>query len=315
MPRFPLLALAACYRAAYKLHHSLCLRPGKPLRHASLYVIGSFRIGGAGKTPFSAWLAQFILENSCSTPGELVGSSNTAGKDAPRVAILCHSKAADEAQMLRQKFSGKLRASVFVTGNRYHTAHEIDSEFDIIICDDGFEDTRLVNAHVIRLDWEAPPRGIADLFPAGRCRSLPADHAQPALVLNCGSDTHSGSGKPADVLFKIASIANCNGAAPQESPTPLVLCGIADRKRFAGDIAAFGIRAQCGPARPDHDSRFGQTLSALLEKGEQVIVTEKDLARLGPELSRHPGLFVARQQITLSPGAENAVKALCGLQE
>ena len=303
--RFILLVLAGIYYIAYKLHHRFCLRPGRPLGHAQLIVVGSFRIGGAGKTPFAAWITELV----CTQTGP-------TGTQAPRVAILCHKKAADEAEMLRLRFAGMPQVQVFTTGNRYHTAHEIDGDFDYIVCDDGFEDSRLAGAKTIRLDWGTSPEGIASLFPAGQSRSLPADHAEPSLVLNCASATgESYSGTIPDIVFEIGSIANCNNAAPQESPTPLILCGIADRGRFAGDIEAFGIRAQCGPARPDHDPRFRQTLSALLEKGEQVIITEKDFARLGPECRQHPGLFVARQKITLSKSAENAVKALCDLRD
>ena len=157
-----LLVAAACYRVAYKLHHCLCLRPGKPLAHAQLIVVGSFMAGGAGKTPFTAWLAQFILENA-------------------RIAILCHSKAQDEAEMLRQQFAGLPQVHIIATSNRYTTAHEIDRDYDYIICDDGFEDTRLVNAFTIRLDWDEPPAHIADLLPAGKNRSLLQDHDEPAI--------------------------------------------------------------------------------------------------------------------------------------
>ncbi|MBR2058805.1 MAG: tetraacyldisaccharide 4'-kinase, partial [Fibrobacter sp.] len=96
--RLILLALAGIYYIAYKVHHRFCLRQGSPLEHARLIVVGSFLAGGAGKTPFVAWLAQFI---SASKEG-------AAGKDgaASRIAILCHDRAQDEAAMLRQKFAG-----------------------------------------------------------------------------------------------------------------------------------------------------------------------------------------------------------------
>ena len=170
----PLLRIAArCYHVAYKLHHRLCLRPGKPLAHAQLVVIGSYLAGGAGKTPFVAWLTQFILaqHSPAQSVPELSGHENSAGRGGaeasqtrgPRIAILCHSKAKDEAQMLRQKFAGTPQVCVYTTGNRYKTAHELDSEFDYIICDDGFEDSRLAGAATIRLDWGEPPAGLSDL--------------------------------------------------------------------------------------------------------------------------------------------------------
>ena len=300
--RLLLLVAAACYYAAYRLHHRTCLRPGKPLVHASLFVIGSFRIGGAGKTPFTAWLAQFILENArcaatdASSPDAAGNDSATGNKDAaPRIAILCHSKAADEAEMLRQKFAGKPQVRVIATPNRYHTAHELDGAFDYIICDDGFEDTRLAGATTIRLDRDGTPQRIADLVPAGKNRSLMQDHDAPAFVLG-----------PSDIEFRIAQVTN---AAGQPCPVnPVAICGIGDSARFASDLNAFGIFPAKFIARPDHDRHFEQTFRKLLEKGGPLVTTEKDLARLPRELRVHRSVFVAYQQVSLSDTAISGVR-------
>ena len=125
--RLILLALAGIYYIAYKVHHRFCLRQGSPLGHARLIVVGSFLAGGAGKTPFVAWLAQFISAGND-------GSSSAAGKEgaAPRIAILCHDRAQDEAAMLRQKFASMPQVHVIATPNRYRSAHEIDRDYDFI---------------------------------------------------------------------------------------------------------------------------------------------------------------------------------------
>ena len=106
---FAKICLAGIYRIAYKLHHLVCLKPGKPLTHARLIVVGSHLVGGAGKTPFSAWLAANLHE------GKL-------GEPCDTIAILCHSSATDEAEMLREKLPF---ATVVATGNRYRTAHQL----------------------------------------------------------------------------------------------------------------------------------------------------------------------------------------------
>lgn len=286
-----LLVAAACYRVAYKLHHCLCLRPGKPLAHAQLIVVGSFMAGGAGKTPFTAWLAQFILENV-------------------RIAILCHSKAQDEAEMLRQQFAGLPQVRIIATPNRYKTAHEIDRDYDYIVCDDGFEDTRLVNAFTIRLDWGEPPTRIGQLVPAGNNRSLLQDHAEPALVLRCGAQTRAAvpdreavSGRaPADITFSIACIKNAAGIAfdPQLHPGAVAACGIGNPERFREDLAACGISPAEFVARRDHDSRFEQTINMLISRKKSVIITAKDTARLPRDLRAHPDIYTAYQQVSIS---------------
>ena len=290
--RLILLALAGIYYIAYKLHHRFCLRQGSPLGHARLIVVGSFLAGGAGKTPFVAWLAQFI---SASKEGD-------AGKNGatPRIAILCHDRAQDEAAMLRQKFAGMPQVHVIATPNRYRTAHALDSDYDFIICDDGFEDSRLAGAITIRLDRAGTPQRIADLVPAGKNRSLPRDHEEPAVTLGQG-----------DIRFRIGRIAN---AGNEPCPAgPVAICGIGDPERFRQDLASYGIEPAGFIARPDHDRRFEQTIMKFLAQGASLVITEKDFARLPEKWRLHPNVFVAYQEIEVSAPAAEAIRACCGL--
>lgn len=300
--------LAACYRVAYKLHHKLCLRPGKPLAHAQLVIVGSYLAGGAGKTPFTAWLAQFILE-----------SSHNA---APRIAILCHSKAKDEAAMLKQQLSGVSQVTVIATPNRYKTAHEIDRDYDYVVCDDGFEDSRLVNTKVIRLDWGEPPTHIADLLPVGKCRSLQQDHDSPALVLRCGTvladngtvptreTQETREAIPADITFTIASIKNAAGAIfdPQKYPQAVAACGIGNPERFRNNLATFGFTPASFIARPDHDKHFEQIINRLITREKTVVITAKDANRLPCKVIHNPCVFIAYQQVNVSKTAQAALK-------
>lgn len=283
--RLILLALAGIYYIAYKLHHQFCLRQGSPLGHARLIVVGSFLAGGAGKTPFVAWLAQFISENGA----------------APRIAILCHERAQDEATMLRQKFAGMPQVRVITTSNRYKTAQEIDRDYDFIICDDGFEDTRLAGAITIRLDRADTPQKIADLVPSGKHRSLPRDHEEPAVTLGQG-----------DIRFRIGRIAN---AGNEPCPAgPIAICGIGAPERFRQDLASFGIKPADFIARPDHDPRFEQIIMKFIARGAQLVITEKDYARLPEKWRLHPNVFVAYQEIEVSAPAMAAIRACCGLR-
>ena len=291
--RLILLALAGIYYIAYKLHHQFCLRQGSPLGHARLIVVGSFLAGGAGKTPFVAWLAQFIS----------AGKEGDAGKNdaAPRIAILCHERAQDEATMLRQKFADMPQVRVIATSNRYKTAQEIDRDYDFIICDDGFEDTRLAGAITIRLDCAGTPQKIADLVPAGKHRSLPRDHEEPAVTLGQN-----------DIRFRIGRIAN---AGNEPCPAgPIAICGIGAPERFRQDLASFGIEPAGFIARPDHDPRFEQIIMKFIARGAQLVITEKDYARLPEKWRLHPNVFVAYQEIEVSAPAMAAIRACCGLR-
>ena len=278
---FAKICLAGIYRIAYKLHHLVCLKPGKPLTHARLIVVGSHLVGGAGKTPFSAWLAENLHE------GKL-------GEPCDTIAILCHSSATDEAEMLREKLPF---ATVVATGNRYRTAHQLDQKTRCVICDDGFEDTRLTGATIIRLDRAPLPHSLRDLIPAGKCRSLVQDHPEPAIALG-----------PDAVQFRIAKAVNASGEPCPAGAT--AICGIGDPDRFREDLAAVGI----APARivklPDHSKNFERSLLQIIRGGSQAVITEKDAARLGKELRQNPAVFVAYQEVSVSSSAFEAISAL-----
>ena len=282
------ICLAGIYRIAYKFHHLICLKPGKPLEHARLVVVGSHLAGGAGKTPFCAWLAENLHS------GALAPACTEPSRHGPRIAILCHSAAADEAEMLREKLPF---ATVVTTSNRYRTAHELDRNFDFIICDDGFEDTRLTGATVIRLDRGDLPRHIRDLVPAGKYRSLAQDHAKPALALG-----------PAHVQHRISGIVN---AAGSPCPAlPIAVCGIGDPERFRKDLADYGTAPSKLIATPDHCKNFEKHLLQAIREGHHAVITEKDSTRLRDEIRQNPAVFVARQQTTVSGTAFQAISAL-----
>ena len=270
------MLLTLIYRGLYKLHHGLFLRPGKPLTHAKLIVVGSFLAGGAGKTPFVIWFANHIISLS----------------ENKKVAVLCHAKAVDELELLKAKLPW---ATVVATSNRYRTARELDRQFDYIICDDGFEDTRLRPAYTVRLDWGEPPRRLRDLWPVGPNRSLVQDHPQPDLVLKC-------YGENPDVKFAIAEIVNGVGEHLDAAGSGIwAVCGIGNPERFFRDLENFGVKVEKTVVRPDHDWRYDRALKKILKSAPAVLVTEKDFMRLGPDLRNSPRVYRCVQDLLLLP--------------
>lgn len=281
--------LTLIYRALYKLHHWIFLRPGKPLAHAKLIVVGSFLAGGAGKTPFVAWLAEHLKNHS-------VNLSKTA--KGVKVAVLCHAKARDEFGFLKRKLPW---ATVVATPNRYKTAHQLDWDFDYIICDDGFEDSRLRPAFTVRLDWTKPPRKLCDLWPAGPNRSLVQDHLPADVVLKC-------YGERPDVEFSISEIVNgegeqldINGGAGNGETAAgsgmWALCGIGNPERFFRDVECFGVKVARKVVRPDHDRHFEGAVRNALKMARCVLMTEKDFVRLGEDLQKSPRVYRCVQTV------------------
>ena len=283
--------LALCYRAAYLLHHALCLRPGAPLQHSQLIVIGSFRTGGAGKTPFSIWLCKHYAAQ---------------GK---KVALLAHEYASDEVSMLRQKFSGNECVQVFATRNRYRLAHDLDrsQKFNFIVCDDGFEDSRLVGATTILLQWEPHPTKISELWPCGKTRSLAKDHdiKSPMLhALHC-------DGEHPDIRFVVDKVSHfATGKDIRETfPNALkanIICGLGNPERFCKDLQDFGIDTDQAFFFKDHSKAFSSKFEEILQKHPLgiFIITEKDAARLSAEFIKknvNAQIYIAQQSVKVLP--------------
>ena len=278
------LAAAAFYRVAYKLHHKIFLRPQPPL-HTRVIIVGSYLAGGAGKTPFTIWLAKRLIEQD------------------NKIAVLCHSAAWDEYILLQHELQGLPSATVIATKNRYKTAKEIQDKFNIILCDDGFEDTRFTGATRICLDWQEPPQKISSLWPAGIFRSLKQDHDENEIVhLDCYGKKCKGDANPAfpDIQFSIESLTNYKNGL---SLTATVVCGLGSPQRFINDIRTFGMTVAKSIIRPDHDKHFPQAVQAELAQNKDIIVSQKDACRLPKPLLAHPKLHIAIQKITVSDSA------------
>ena len=277
------LLAAFLYRAVYQLHHLFFLRPGKPLRHSLLVVVGSFRTGGAGKTPFCMWLAQ------------------DAAAKGKRVAVLCHRYAYDEIEMLQRQFAGNPLVKVFATQNRYREAHRLDDlqEFDMILCDDGFEDSRLVGEVAVVLKWEPYPTKIVELWPKGTARSLAQDHRGRQIELRC-------TGENPDVHFVIDKVFSLkNGALlPPKSVAVNVMCGLGYPERFCRDVSVYGLDVGKRFFLRDHDKNFVRKLEGALQKypDEFFVISQKDAARLPKTglLADYSRVFVATQNVVVT---------------
>ena len=281
--------LALFYRVAYIVHHALCLRPGKPLGHSRLVVVGSYRTGGAGKTPFCTWLAE------------------TLSAQGKRIAILCHEYAYDEAAMLQKHFTADSQVKIFKTRNRYRLAHELDRtrEFDFILCDDGFEDSRLVGATIFVLLWENAPACLRELWPLGNAKSLIKDHSGH----RSGNTVEIHCNDPASkIRFVLDNITNKKGEDLRGAKESAhyrqinIFCGIGDPNRLCNDIQEQGIAITDKIFLKDHDRCFSDKLQRALQENPQsaFIITEKDATRLengtGKPLPRPDNLYIARQK-------------------
>jgi len=270
--RFLRLTAAVLWRLGYQVDRRLRLRPQGNIQFKTpLLGIGSCLSGGAGKTPLTIFIAR-----ECSRRGL-------------RVAILCRPTG-DEERLLAQ-YAG---VPVFAVRSRLEACRCLDGDFDLLLCDDGLEDRRLVHARWIRLDWGESASHWRDLLPCGPCRSLVADHPEVAWTLRCAS-VGDGVEACADVVFATGMPRNFLGECPQG---PVVaVAGIARPERFFEGLRRLGVFVETCVARPDHDRRFLEALRPWLAQGCRVAITAKDAVRLPVDFLRDENLFVSDVEV------------------
>ena len=272
------LLLAYIFRFFYNIDKWTRLRKKSPLKKSHLWVIGSVRIGGAGKTPITLELARLLQKNNFS------------------VAILLHSLAQDEAKLFKKKNPS---LAIFLTSNRSKTALKLDGKYDYILCDDGFEDKRLLPDKKIFLDFGKSANSIKDLFPHGNCRSLKKDH-------NDITDTWTCFGKNPDCKFSIEKIISSKDYFETKQNVPIahlqnasIACAIGDPKRFEQDIKNCKVQIAQKYFFRDHSRNFEQKIEKILHQNTPLIITEKDAMRIQTH-KQNKNLFIACQKTELA---------------
>jgi tetraacyldisaccharide 4'-kinase len=290
------------------------------MQHSPLKIIsvGNLTVGGTGKTPTVLWLAHAL-----SSRGHKVGiltkgykGSNTAvtvvGTTGRPSAI--PDEVGDEAVMLARSFPG-----VVIAGrDRVAGAKFARDQFglDIVILDDGFQHRRL-QRHVDLLLFNG--RRALDnrwLLPAGPFREpLSAAHRADIILVTKGNRSGSATalqrdgealGNKKPIYYgDMKPLALVSSAQREWREWPLselsgkrilALTGIADPTSFYHALQEWGVETAEILEFPDHH-RYSQTdwhtISAVGQKVDLIVTTEKDLVKL----ERFP--FATRKLVAL----------------
>jgi len=293
-------------------HAGVAWRRTRALRHqrrlgAPVISIGGLGVGGAGKTPFTAYLARRLHEKGWSVAVLTRGYRRRvpekvtvleAGSSAPV------SVTGDEAQLL-------LRTGVAHLGigaDRYQTGRLIEKRFhpDVILLDDGFQHWRLARElDVVLIDALDPWCGGA-LVPLGRQREPMSALARADLFII----TRVEPGSPVDGIC--ARLRELNPGAPifqsRIRPTHWVdaatgnrvapgalrgrphaaFCALANPASFWRTVAGLGCRPlRCWKFSDHHHYKPRElkrmAADAKAAGAEVLLTTEKDLMNLPPD--------------------------------
>lgn len=292
-----LAPLSAIYgRAVLARRRRFESRPASRLRLARPVVsVGNLAVGGSGKTPFTRWLAGYLVRTG-ERPSIL---SRGYRRRSPAAAVIVVSdgrdvladlaRAGDEPLMIARTVAG---AVVLVCAERYRAGLMAEEHFSctVHLLDDGFQHVRLErDVDLLMLDEQ----DVHDrVLPAGRLRE-PLEAARSADAV-----LWTGSAGAVDALTRLGveetfrlrrtpgPVTALTGEERIAPGTPVAaLAGIARPSRFFRELQDTGleIRAELryGDHHPYSPADVARIRQAVARAGAQwVVTTEKDLVRL-----------------------------------
>jgi tetraacyldisaccharide 4'-kinase len=270
-------ALSAIRRRLYRigvLHSSKLPVP--------VIIIGNINVGGTGKTPFTLWLAQQLLDNGWHPA--IISRGYTKAKhqrpDIPHSVEKTDSpdEVGDEPLLMVQRDL----CPVWIGRNRVAVAHALlqaHPECDVILSDDGLQHYRLQrDLEIVVVDGK---RGFGNglLLPAGPLRE-PVSRLQSAdmVVVN------GGSAKAGEYAMHLSGSSFYNLLNPDKSlPANAfaeqrvhAIAGIGHPERFFSHLLQLGISAQTH-AFPDHHRYTAADI--MFGDAEAILMTEKDAVK------------------------------------
>lgn len=290
--RTALLPASSLFRAGTAVRnalydHGLLVARAAPVPVLS---VGNLSVGGTGKTPVSAWLAE-RLRASGARPSLV---TRGYGQDEPLVHRLLNPD-----------------VPVYVNANRQAALDAAAAAgCDVAVLDDGFQHRRVQRTEDVVLvsaeQWQSPRR----LLPAGPWREREPALARASLVIitrrvapaavaaalaqQLGPLTRRG--EAAVMSLELGNLRDAVSGAEQplavlRGATVLAVAGVGDPGSFEGQLRAAGARVSFREF-PDHhvyDSADAARLARDAGSVTHVLCTMKDAVKLGPLWPREAG--------------------------
>ncbi len=285
--------LACAWSAGHGIH--LATAKAKTLT-TKVVSVGSLAMGGAGKSPMVAHLAQRAAAAGRS-PAILTRGYR---RESVEPAIVPRGKTApvevtgDEAQMFVRQGS----AHVGIGADRYETGSRMERELkpDLFLLDDGFQHVRLKrDENIVLIDALDPLRG--GVFPVGRLREPPPGLARATIiVITQATRDVSGIEKlvrrynSSAPIFRSRVVARewvdiATGVVCQPRfQSAAAFCGLGAPWSFWNTLEDLGLQVASRRAFPDHHRYSSADLREVACDGaEAMVTTEKDAMNLFPD--------------------------------
>lgn len=282
----PLLPLSWLYGIYQKRQRQKIIRADLPI-----WVIGNISAGGSGKTPLLMALCNYLTQK-----GYRVGvvSRGYGAKHQTKTPIIVSDGAdpamvGDEPCLIYQT----TRALVCVCQNRMAAVLAIRQQVDVILADDGLQNTRLFRTRELLVVDSARGFGKQWLLPAGFLRE-PVDFDGRDVIFHDLSHQSAHDfgmryrSNPATMTLAPKGLIWVGAGAPPNAPKPPsrvhAICAIGNPARFFATLTQMGFDV-LAHAFLDHHAFCDEDLAAFDDL--PIIITAKDavkITRLGLDL-------------------------------
>jgi len=262
--------------------------------------IGNITVGGTGKTPVTAYIAHWLLQQgyrvavlSRGYGGSLEGQSVVASDGA--TVMLSPKECGDEPYLLASTIPGLM---VVIGADRYAAGQLAMQQLnpDVFLLDDGFQHLKLQRDLNILLLDHSHPYGNGWTLPSGLLREPASAEKRANLIIHTRSPKDlpeaelPGAIPACFAQHRITELLPLSGGAP----TPLsshsrfkaiAFAGIAEPSGFFEELRNLGINLVDTIRFPDHTTYTENELaiirnSMFLNDAEIAITTEKDGVKL-----------------------------------
>jgi tetraacyldisaccharide 4'-kinase len=291
---------------------------------ACVVSIGNISVGGTGKTPVTAFLAQAIQDNhSLAILSRGYRSAIERKKQIKKISmgdgpLYSAEECGDEPYLLAQK----TKASIWVGKDRVLSGwRAIDEGKKCLILDDGFQHRRLKrNIDIVVIDAQ-DPLGRGSFLPRGLLRDSPRRLREAHLIVANHLTKREEYDKLQSLLapYTEAPIVGMQvqlNAEEIRGRKVALFCGIGNPERFKQALQQEGCTIVDALILPDHikieEKQLKRFIADAMKKGaECVVCTEKDFVKLDPALAITP----VAMQLKVIAGKEHWDKLIENLEK
>lgn len=283
-----LLPVSLLYGLGLKIHRIFLKKPQK--LDIPVISVGSITVGGAGKSPITAFLAQKLLDKGYKVAILSRGYKRQSQKltvvaDGRQILVNDYRESGDEPLMLARQLGG--RAVVITYHDRYVAGLKAtEMGCQVAILDDGAQHMKLQrDLDIIVLNPERP-LGNGALLPAGPLRDLPSRIKKADLIWYHGNSDKSPTGQSlmANRAGYVQSSCHLNDLHITGQKIA-VFCGLARPENFLNSLRELNPAEIVPILFPDHHAYSDGDLLEIIHRARKIgcryaVTTEKDLAKI-----------------------------------